>query len=289
MPGHLMAYETTRAGIIYLDVQITPLVHTDHTAFRGYLVQVQDISRRKQAEEHIRNLTHDLIKAQENERQKISRDLHDRVAQDLSTLKIGMDTLFDQQLAVPVEVKQRVSTLGKILQGTIEAVRDLSYELRPPGLDQLGLVRTVFQYCEDFSERSGISVDFFSAGVDDLKLNFDTEINLYRLIQEGLNNVKKHANAHRVIIRLVASFPNIILRIEDDGKGFDVKTRSVSAANEKRMGIQNMRERVGLLDGSMKLRSRPKSGTKIFIEIPFKEKNNGIQENYTDHRRPSAF
>lgn len=283
MPGHFKAYETSKIGIIYLDVQVTPLVHTDKTAFRGYLVQVQNITRRKQAEERIRNLTHDLIKAQESERQKISRDLHDHVAQDLSTLKIGMDTLLDKQDSVSIKVKQRVTTLSKILQGTISAVRDLSYELRPPGLDQLGLVRTVFQYCEDFSERTGVNVDFSSAGVDDLKLDFDTEINLYRLIQEGLNNVKKHANAHRVIIRLVASFPNIILRIEDDGKGFDVKTRYVSAANEKRMGLQNMSERVGLLDGKIKIQSRPMNGTKIFIEIPHKEKKNDSQEKHIDY------
>ena len=145
------------------------------------------------------------------------------------------------------------------------------------------MVRTVFQYCEDFSESTGVKVDFFSAGVDDLKLDFDTEINLYRLIQEGLNNVKKHANAHRVIIRLVASFPNIILRIEDDGKGFNVKTRYVSAANEKRMGLQNMSERVGLLDGKIKIQSRPMNGTKIFIEIPHKETENDPPKKHIDY------
>ena len=106
---------------------------------------------------------------------------------------------------------------------------------------------------------------------------------MYRLIQEGLNNVKKHANAHHVIIRLVASFPNIILRIEDDGKGFDVKTRYVSAANEKRMGLQNMSERVGLLDGKIKIQSRPMNGTKIFIEIPHKETKNDSKKKHIDY------
>ncbi|MBW2200971.1 MAG: PAS domain S-box protein [Deltaproteobacteria bacterium] len=280
----LQAYATSRTGLIYIDVQITPLIHTDKTAFRGYLVQIQDISDRKQAETHIHNLTHDLIKAQEGERQKISRELHDRVAQDLSTLKIRFDTLFDDTSEISNKIRERVTQLGKILQSSIAGVRDLSYDLRPPGLDQLGLVRTIFQYCEDFSEKSGVRVDFYSAGVDDLRLNFDTEINLYRLIQEGLNNVKKHADANRVTIRMVASFPNIILRIEDDGKGFNVEKRWATAVNEKRMGLQSMKERVGLLNGKMRIQSRPNSGTKILVEIPYKEKNNGTQENHFNHR-----
>jgi PAS domain S-box-containing protein len=278
------AYKTSRTGLIYIDVQITPLMHTDKTAFRGYMVQVQNISDRKQAEAHIHNLTHDLIKAQEGERQKISRELHDRVAQDLSTLKIRFDTLFDDTPEVSNVIRERVTQLGKILQSSIAGVRDLSYELRPPGLDQLGLVRTIFQYCEDFSEKSGVRVDFYSAGVDDLRLNFDTEINLYRLIQEGLNNVKKHAEANRVTIRMVASFPNIILRIEDDGIGFDVEKRWASAVNEKHMGLQSMKERAGLLNGKMRVQSRPQSGTKIIVEIPYEEKNYGTQEDHCDHR-----
>jgi PAS domain S-box-containing protein len=283
IPEYFKFYKPRKKGTIHLDIQITPLWPTEKTTFRGYLVQVLDISVRKQAEEHIRILTHDLIKAHESERQKISRDLHDRIAQDLSTLKIGMDTMFDKHVTGSIDIKQRVFTLSKILAGTIAAVKDLSYELRPPELDQLGLVRTIFQYCEDFSELAGVAIDFFSAGLNELKLDFDTEINLFRLIQEALNNVKKHANAHRVIIRLVASFPNIILRIEDDGEGFDVLTRPVKAITEKRMGLQNMRERVSLLNGRMKIQSSPLNGTKIFIEIPHREIKNDTQEKHFDY------
>ena len=158
--------------------------------------------------------------------------------------------------------------MSKILQESITAVRDLSYDLRPPGMDQLGLVRTVYQYCEDFSEKNNVDVDLYTAGMKDLKLDFDTEINLYRLIQEGLNNIKKHAQAGKVVIRLVASSPNIILRIEDNGKGFDVKHRLARSLKEKRMGLSSMEERVSLLGGSMKIKSRPSKGTKIFIEVP---------------------
>jgi signal transduction histidine kinase len=117
-----------------------------------------------------------------------------------------------------------------------------------------------------------VSVDFYSAGMKDLQLDFDTEINLYRLIQEGLNNIKKHAQAGHVVIRLVASSPNIILRIEDNGKGFDVERRLARSLKEKRMGLSSMEERVSLLEGKMNIRSRPSKGTKILIEVPCRER-----------------
>jgi PAS domain S-box-containing protein len=236
---------------------------------------VEDITDQKRAEEHIHALTQELIKAQETERQRISQYLHDDVAQDLSTLKIGLETLFEDQPAVSNETKQRVSELSKILQRAITAVRDLAYDQRPPSLDELGLVQAVFQYCENFSEKTRVGVDFYSAGMDDLRLDFDTEINLYRLIQESLNNIKKHAEARHVTVRLVASFPHIILRIEDDGKGFDVEGRLLRALDEKRMGLRSMEERVSLLKGKLKIQSCLGEGTKMLVEVPFKEKRIG--------------
>ena len=229
---------------------------------------VRDITERIQAEEKIRALTQELIKAQENERNRIAGYLHDNVAQDLSSLKIGLETLYDRGQRISPEIKTKICELSKILQGSITAVRDLSYDLRPPGMDQLGLVRTVCQYCEDFSEKNNVDVDFYTGGMKDLKLDFDTEINLYRLIQEGLNNIKKHAQADNVVIRLVASSPNIILRIEDNGRGFDVKHRLARSLKEKRMGLSSMEERVSLLGGAMRIKSQPSKGTKIFIEVP---------------------
>ncbi len=244
---------------------------------------IMNITKRKQAEEHVRTLTQQLMKAQENERQRISRYLHDSVAQDLSLLKIGLETLFDGQPSVSVKVRQKSSELSKILKRSIWAVRDFAYNLHPPGLDQLGLVRTVYQYCEEFAEKKRININFFAAGMDDLTIPFDTEINLYRLIQEALWNIKKHADADSVTLKMVASFPYIILRIEDDGKGFDIDDRMVSAVKEKRMGLRSMEERVGLLNGKMKIQSRPTEGTKIFIEVPYKEKNCVRKEKHIDH------
>jgi len=231
-----------------------------------------DITDRKRTEAQIRNLTQQLMKAQENERRRISRDLHDNVAQNLSLLKIGWDTLFDEQPSISDKLRQKASELSKILRESIADVRNMAYDLRPPGLDQLGLVRTAYQYCEEFSEKNNIQIDFSAAGLGDLRIPFDTKINLYRLIQEALWNVKKHADAGHVVIRLVASHPNIILRIEDDGKGFDVRERLVAVSNTERMGLRSMEERVNLLHGRVKIQSRPGEGTKILVEVPFWEK-----------------
>ena len=233
----------------------------------------QEINQRKRAEDHIHTLMHELIKAQENERRKISYELHERVAQDLSFLIITCDALFDNQPHVPRELQHKIEKISKTLKFTIEAIRDLSYDLRPPDLDLLGLAQTVSYYCRDFSKKTGLVVDFTSAGMEDIKLDFDTDINLYRLVQEGLNNIRKHADAHHVEIDLVASRPDIILRIEDDGKGFDVKDRLLATQKEKKMGLKSMEERVKLLGGKMKIQSSPGEGTKLIIEVSLHSEN----------------
>ena len=156
----------------------------------------------------------------------------------------------------------------------------MAYDLRPPGLKELGLVETIYRFCEDFTQMWGLPVDFQSAGLKKLKLDYGIQINLYRLVQEGLTNIRKHAAAGRVTLKLTAAFPNIILRIEDNGRGFDVQKRAASAGQEKRMGLRSMQERVTLLNGEMKLQSKPGQGTKVSIKLPFAEKKSGAKENH---------
>jgi PAS domain S-box-containing protein len=262
-------YQTSKSGKMDLDVLITPIVSKKENAFCGYLVHCQDISDRKQTEKHIHGLNQRLINAHENERQRLSRYLHDRLANDLSTLKMGIETLFYNHPEVPDDISQKISEFSVILKESLRIVRDVSYELSPACLEQMGLAKALSRYCKDFSQKSGLSVDFASVGTDNLNFDFDTRINLYRVIQEGLNNVKKHAEAKNATVRLIASFPNIILRIEDDGKGFDPEKRLAATIVEKRMGLQSMRERIRLLGGTFKIHSQPGAGTRIFIEVPY--------------------
>jgi signal transduction histidine kinase len=224
-----------------------------------------------------------MMQTQERERQMISYELHDRIAQNLSSLKLGCDLMFDGQSNISPELKEKKIYLSKVIEQTIIAVRDLSYDLRPPGIDEMGLVTAIEIYCEEFSEKSGLKVEFQSAGMHKLYLDDDIKIHLYRLIQEGLNNIQKHADADRVIIKLVGASPNIILRVEDNGKGFDVRERELSLGKEKRMGLRSMKERVNLLGGEITIQSRRMKGTQIFIKLPFKEKNSDSEKKHTSH------
>lgn len=234
-------------------------------------VYARDVTDLKEAEKHIHSLSQELIKIQEMERQRISRDLHDNVAQELASLKIGCDMLFGSKDSLEPELVKKIRHFSDILQHSIMSVRNLAYDLRPPELDQLGIVSTITNYCDEFSERNGIHVDFFSAGMSDLHLCPDTEINLYRIVQEALHNIKKHAGADDVSIRLIASFPTIILRVEDNGRGFDLKGRLESSVAEKRMGLRSMEERVLLLNGVFRIRSQASKGTQIMVEIPIQQ------------------
>jgi PAS domain S-box-containing protein len=242
-----------------------------------------DMTERRRARQMIQTLTHELIKAQETERYKIARDLHDHIAQDLSSLKIGLQTLFKGNLPGDQEFQTQSRSLIQLLQRSISEVRNLAYDLRPPGLDQFGLVRTLFTYCEDFAQANHLKIDFIAAGLDGLSLEDDIQINIYRLIQEALYNVKKHARAKGVTIRLVASSPNLMLRVIDDGVGFDVKRWQAKSHKEKRMGLQSMVERVGLLNGTIDIRSHLQKGTAIFITIPIKESYRDSQKENIDH------
>lgn len=259
-------YKAKNKKPFYVEISATPIVHDDNVT--GVLCIMRDVSHRKLAEEQVRILTQELMKIQEKERKRIACDLHDDVAQNLASLMISCETFFDNYEGISLDLKLKMKNFSSVLRRSLTFVRDLSYELRPPGLDQLGLIKTLSRYCEDFSEKHMIRVDFFAVGMGAIAFDPDTEINIYRLIQEALNNVKKHAEANHVVIKFVASVPDIIIRIQDNGKGFDVNARLASAMNEKRMGLHSMTERVNFMSGKIKIASQPNDGTAIVVTIP---------------------
>ena len=258
----------------------TRLVHDTDSQMTYYEGAMADISARKASEEQIHILSQQLMQAQEDERQMVSRELHDTVAQDLTVAKIKCDLIYAELLNNRPPGAQRIQEICAALQKTISGVRSMAYELRPPVLEELGLVEAIYRFCEDFTQMWGIPVDFQSAGLKNLKLDYTVQINLYRLVQEGLTNIRKHAAAGRATLKLAAAFPNIILRIKDNGRGFDVKARAAVTGPEKRMGLRSMQERVTLLNGEMKLQSKPGQGTKVTITLPFVKEKNGVQKNH---------
>jgi signal transduction histidine kinase len=244
---------------------------------------LQEIRERKRAELRIQHLSQLLLKAQETERQMISCELHDRVAQDLSASKIECDMLLKNLNTIDDQTTAKLHEISSRLQEAINAIRNLSYDLQPPILSEMGLLKAMEIYCEEFSSQFGIKVDFQSAGLNLFNLDPDTEIHIYRLVQEGLNNIRKHADSKEAVVRLMGAFPNIILRIEDTGKGFDVEARELALSDEKRMGLRSMKERINLLGGQMTIQSRPMQGTKIYIKIPCQEQNRDTEEAHTNY------
>jgi PAS domain S-box-containing protein len=234
----------------------------------GLIGAILDISQRKQAEEKIHELSHLLIQSQEKERHLISCELHDSIAQNLSALKINLDLICNDHSMTPPAIREKMAASSSQLLQSIADVRNLSYDLRLPGLEDMGLVKALEIYCEEASEKGKEKVYFQSVGMSAIRLDKNLQIHIYRLIQEGLSNIRKHADADLATVLLLGSSPNVILRIEDNGRGFDVKAQEKSFAVTKRMGIRSMQERVNLLQGQMTIRSQPMKGTRIFIKIP---------------------
>ena len=265
------AVTNTPAGNKTLNYRIISSPIKDH---EGHIIavieMVEDITGRKRAEEQIKALSQQLLKAQEEERQMISCELHDSVAQDLSVLKIAVEMLFDKKkTTTSLEMRQKIAVISKRIDRSISIVRNLSYDLRPPGLNEFGLIQVLDMYCEEFSTNTGIQVDFQATGLKQVKLDPLIEINTYRLIQEGLLNIRKHARTKTAAVKLVGAYPNIILRIEDDGRGFDVEAFKQESGGGRRLGLRSMEERVCLLHGQITIRSCYGKGTKILINFPF--------------------
>ena len=237
---------------------------------------------RKEAEAQVHSLTQELIMAQEAERQRIAFELHDNVAQELSSSKIASETLFDGHDEVPAEIRERNKKLTDLLLRSLKTVRSLSYDLRPSDIEHGDFIKIIRHYCEDFSVAEGIAVNFSSIGMNTISFDYNHRINVFRLLQEALNNIKKHAEADHLEIKMLSSHPNIIIRIEDNGKGCEIESRKTEALHEKRMGIKNMEERARLLGGCITLKSSPGSGMKIMIEFPY-EKGKQYDKKNTDH------
>ncbi len=243
------------------------------TTYRGepvVLAYVRDVTARRLAEEDIRHLSRRLIAGIEEERKRLAADLHDEFGQALTALHFKVEGL-ENSLAEASPARARCRELVQIIEGLADNIRKISSDLRPDMLDHLGLISTMEWYVGDFAERMpGIKVDFQAMGFA-IKRRLDPrlEIVLYRLLQEGLNNVAKHAHASHVTVQLTYSHPSVIFIIKDDGVGFE-QTAMPSLAGPGRggIGLIGMRERVASVGGVIDIRSSPGKGTVIRAELP---------------------
>jgi signal transduction histidine kinase len=230
--------------------------------------------RRLQHErERIRELAHQMINLQEEERRSISRELHDDLGQLITTMAIGLGLLFDELPEPAVESRDRVTDLVNIANMTIERVRGLSRDLRPPALDLVGLGPSLEGSCRDFSRRTNIPVRFsIEKGIP--VLPEAASISLYRFLQEALTNILKHASASQVWVKLSCSPGWVHLSVRDDGSGFPQTTKGQIEFSIPRkdgsdgLGLLGMVERIAQLDGIVELDSKPGQGSRITAWIP---------------------
>jgi PAS domain S-box-containing protein len=234
-----------------------------------------EIEKQKQMESAHVEVMQQLINAKEAERHRIARELHDQMGQHLTALILGLKVLRDG-MPESSPARERLQHLQEIANVIGKEVHHLALELRPTALDDFGLHTTLVNYVESWSERSGVRVDFHSTGLEEDRLPLPIETALYRMVQEGLTNVLKHAQARRVSLILRRSSDHVLAILEDDGCGFDAEAAINSHGHRGRLGLLGMRERVALVGGTLTIESTSGKGATIFARIPlpaYREEN----------------
>jgi len=208
-----------------------------------------------------------VIEAQENERQRLSRQMHDGPAQSLTNLILQAEIcerLFDND---PVRAKVELGNLKNAVSTTFQKVRDFIMMLRPMMLDDLGLVPTLKQYVQGYEDKTKLSVNLTVMGRDSRLPNY-TEVTVFRVIQELLTNIQKHAHASHVQVTLDFQNDTVVASVEDDGSGFDAGEVQSPAQQRRGLGLPTIRERTEMLGGTVQVESRLGRGTKVRIEVP---------------------
>jgi PAS domain S-box-containing protein len=226
----------------------------------------RDITERRQAQEVLRNYSKSLIDAQEAERRRIARELHDEIGQVLTAVKIRMQTA--QELCQTSQAAEHFDDTLKAIDEGLGQVQDLSLDLRPPYLDECGLAVALRWYVDRFSHRTGIPAEMFSDQPEDQRLPRELETACFRIAQEALTNVGRHSGASRVSIQLKRSNGALHLAVRDDGHGFDASfMRSPLVANAT-LGLRGMEERVHGVGGRLEIQSRKGQGTEVHCHFP---------------------
>lgn len=237
-----------------------------------YLYSVLDEMNRtledaRQIQDQLRRLSSQVLTAQEQERKRIARDLHDDTAQELASLIVRLRLL--ERLDNTADMKEGLGQMREMAASTLEGVRRLARNLRPRTLDDLGLVAALRWYVSDFAERWGIPVTLQTEGMDE-RVPAEIELVLYRIAQEALTNLAKHAQAEQGKVILQRRGSRVRLIVQDDGVGFD-PDRAVSL-KKGGLGLFGMEERLALVGGRLLINSSPGRGTRVEAQVPLKNR-----------------
>lgn len=230
---------------------------------------VAEVAERTSAQRSVKTLLSRLVSIQEEERRRLARNLHDHLGQQLSALRLAMTSVV-VDTAASQQMRHRLAIIDRITSELDHAVNYLAWDLRPVSLDELGLQAALDGLAHDWSDNTGVKTEFLGALDPQLRLAAAVESNLYRLVQEALSNVAKHANATCVSILIRHNADTLDVIVEDDGRGFDPDESKSSGHLQGGMGLVNMRERAALVDGHVTIESAPGRGTTVFVSVPLK-------------------
>lgn len=224
----------------------------------------REIERKEAAREE---LLRKVLTVQEEERKRIARELHDETTQSLSGLVMKLEAAIAAPVEADGKIKDKLLDIRDLAVRTIDNVHKAIFDLRPSVLDDLGLLSALRWYAENRLRALNIKVRVEVTG-EERKLSPEVEIALFRVVQEAINNIVRHAEAHNMVLGVEFKDSSIVIEVEDDGKGFDVQAVSLRADRVHGLGLLGMKERVALLGGNMDIESRPGRGTHLTIIVP---------------------
>lgn len=226
--------------------------------------------------ERLRELTQRIVTTQEEERLRISRELHDEAGQALTSLKISLDLI---RVGLPPEqeaLRSRLASVASLADETMETLRTLAHDLRPPGLDAFGLNVALEGLCYDFGERTELNVVY--RGLELPELSTTVALSIYRLVQEALTNIVKHAAASRVAVNVTREDGHICVEVGDNGQGFVQDMETERPRRRGGIGLVSMRERAELLGGTLEIETSPGKGTRLTARIPLWQQENSEEQ-----------
>lgn len=225
------------------------------------------LAESRQMQEQMRHLSHQIILAQEEERKEISRELHDEIAQTLAGINVYLAALKAEAAGKTHGLGRNIARTQRLVEKSVNIVHRFARELRPTVLDDVGLIPALHSFMKGFTKRTRIRIRFTAAAAVE-QLTSSKRTVLYRVAQEALTNITRHAAASLVKVSLQKVSGAVRLEINDDGKSFQVD-RVLLAKHNKRLGLVGMRERVEMVGGSFRIESSPGQGTTVRVQIPF--------------------
>jgi signal transduction histidine kinase len=244
----------------------TSLVTEDGTP-TGFHHIARDITEERRMQDNLRYYLQEITRSQEEERKRIARELHDDTAQALHALSRQVDNFIRSNTNLPADNAAFLRDLNEQVGEVLQGVRRFGQDLRPPMLDDLGLLATLRWLVREMKEKHGIDADLILHGIE-RRLPAEIELTLFRIAQEALRNVEKHAEASKVVVNIGFDEVKAKISVSDDGRGFELPGSLGDLARIGKLGLAGMEERARLLGGGMKIESEPGKGTTIVIEAP---------------------